>query len=134
MRALFFFLLVLAAGFASIRAKTVTLADDGITLDIPDDWVQVDSDDSSTGDQKRLLLAHRGSYSVEILRTPDPRNIDLDSTIVANIKHVLQSTAQRHDARISFGDEGPLTVGGAPAYAINFTEGGALGTYQVAFY
>jgi hypothetical protein len=134
MKKLFHFLLVLAAGLSSVQAKTVTLGNEGITVDIPDDWVQADPDEAVSGSQGRLLLAHGGSYNVEILKTPDPRNVDLDSNIIADIKRVLQATATKHDAHMSFGDEGPLTIGGAPAYAINCTETGGLGTYQIAFY
>ena len=120
---------------ASLTAKTVPLAHEGITIEVPDNWMESDlSLQAASASQQRLYVAHHAPYSIEIIKMANPRNIDLDSSIMSEIKVGLQRMARKQDANVSFGDEGPVTVGGAPAYAINFTQSGVTGTFQIAFY
>jgi len=106
-------LLGLIAGLTSLPARTVDVPSDSISLDLPDDWVQGDSPD--------LLLsasAPGNGSAVQLRKFSNPRNQEIDDVMVGNFKHGISDKSTQAGSTVTFGDEGPLTLGGAPAYQI----------------
>jgi hypothetical protein len=121
------FLLLSAAGLPSLSAKTVTAPDETISLTIPDDWEQADR-------PGMLIFAQGGPDLLQVVKSPNPHNIEIDSSVVDNIKHGMQARADKAGGTINFGDEGPLNLGGAPAYVIHATQTVGSSSAQISFY
>ena len=124
--ALLLFFLCLAP--ASLGARTVVLPNEPISLDIPDDWRDVSPPPGM------LYCAAGGPYIVQVVKAPNPRNVELDAGVVDRLKNAVTGMLGRHGGTVVFGEEGPLTMGGAPAYLIHASESGGSTTAEIALY
>ena len=121
------FLLVLTAVLPPLPAKTVTVPDETISLDLPEGWEQSDR-------PGMLIFAREGPYLLQVVKSPNPLNVVIDSGVVGNIKHGMQARADAAGGTITFGDEGPLNLGGAPAYVVHAAQTAGSSTAQISLY
>jgi hypothetical protein len=127
MRPCAFFILSIIIGIVSLPAKTVELPDDNISIDVPDAWQQSDR-------PGMLLFAESGPYMMQLIKSANPRNVDLNADVIQDIKNNMEALAERHGGTVNFGDEGPLTMGGAPAYVIHVAQAVGSTTTQISLY
>jgi hypothetical protein len=105
---LFLALLATAAG-----AKTVAIAGENLSIDLPDAWTQSDKPDL-------LLFASDagGASAIAIRKFPNETDESIGSGFIRDMKQGMVEQGRSIGTNVAIEAESPLTLGGAPAYLI----------------
>jgi hypothetical protein len=104
-------LLVLLATVAS--AKTITIAGENFSIDIPDAWTQQARTDL-------LLFASDagGASALAIRKFPNENDEVINTAFIRDMKQGMVAEGRSIGTNVAIEAESPLTLGGAPAYLI----------------
>jgi hypothetical protein len=120
MKTLLALFLIFFSSLSLTNARTVTIAKEHFSFDLPDSWIETPKDEIlySAKDESQTGSGILKLSAIDILKFPNSENHVIDAEYIKGVKEGMSAQASKIGATVEFPGEGPITINGVPTYLV----------------